>query len=60
MKIRVFCDLKGNKNYFDIDQAYLTLNRRYSKLLHTQDIDLVPSYSTRHMHVGSTCITNGP
>ena len=53
-------DLKLNQNYFDIDQDYLTLTRRYSKLLNTLDIDLVPSYSTRHMYFGSTGITSGP
>ena len=59
-KLCVFCDLKWNKNYFDIAQDYLTLNRSYSKLLKTLDIDLVRSYSARNMYFGSTGITIGP
>ena len=57
-KFRAFRDLKWNQNYFDIDQYYLTLTRRYSNLLNTLDIDLVPPYSTRHLNFGSTGIDN--
>ena len=58
-KFRVFFDLKWNQNYFDIDQAYFTLTSGHSEWMNTLDIDLVRSYSTRHMRFGSTGITNG-
>ena len=51
---------KKKKNYFDIDQDYLTFTRSYSYLLNILDIDLVPSFRTSHMNVGSSGIDNGP
>ena len=43
-----------------LTKTIMTLTKSYSNLPNTLDIDLAPSYSTRHMYFGSTGIKNGP